>query len=86
MVRHDKIDLLQIDLLFQVLDKFKSVRRPHRINKDRFFFLDQIGILAGTVHDRIIISMKGLQFPVDIANPAYISFYMLSQIFTLLID
>ena len=41
--------------------------------------INQVGVLAGAVHDGIVITVKSLQFPIDISYPADITFYMLSH-------
>lgn len=42
MVGYDEVNLLQIDLLFEILYKVKSMRRPYRIDQNSLLFLDQI--------------------------------------------
>ncbi len=47
--------------------------------------INQVGVLAGAVHDGIVITVKALQFPINISYPADISFYMLSHRLPLLL-
>lgn len=79
VVGNDVVDLVQIDFLFQVFDKVETMGNPDRIDEDRLFFFNQIGVLAGAVVNRIIIAVEAFQFPIDIANPADITFYMFSH-------
>ena len=60
MICHDEINFFQINFFFQILHKVKTMRSPNRIHQNRLFFLDEIGILAGTINNGIIISMKML--------------------------
>ena len=60
MICHNEINLFQINFFFQILHKVKTVGCPNRIHQNRLFFLDEIGILAGTINNGIIISMKML--------------------------
>ena len=85
MVGHNEIDLMKVDLFLQILHKIKTVRRPYGVDQDRLFFFDQVSVLAGAVHDGIVIPVEALQFPVNIADPANISFYMLSTLLQLLV-
>ena len=63
-------------LFLQVLHKIKTVRRSYGVDQDRLFLFDQICILTGTVHDAVIVTVEALQFPIDIAYPNDISFYI----------
>ena len=85
VVGNNEINLVKVNLLLQILDKIETVRCPDGIDEHGFFFLNQVGILAGTVHDRVIVTVKALQFPIDIADPAHISFYMLPHIVLLML-
>ena len=67
-------------LFLQVLHKIKTVRRSYGVDQDRLFLFDQVSVLAGAVHDGIVIPMEAFQFPVNLADPADISFYMLSHV------
>jgi len=79
MISHDEVDLLEVALPFQVLHEIKAMGRPNRVDQDGLSFLDQVGVLAGAVHDGIIVPMEALQLPVDIADPADISLDVLSH-------
>ena len=79
VVGDDEIDLFQVNFFFQILDEIEAVRRPYGIDQDRLLLLDQIGILAGTVHDGIIVPVKALQLPVDVPHPAYVVFDVFSH-------
>ena len=79
MICHNEIDLMKVDLFLQIVHKIKTVRRPYSIDQDRLFLFDQVSVLAGTVHDAVIVTVETLQFPINIADPADISLYMLSH-------
>ena len=81
VIGDDEIDLMKVDLFFQVLNKIKTVRRPNGIDQNSFLFFNQIGVLTGAIHNGIIITMKTFQFPVNISDPTDVSFYQLSHVF-----
>ena len=78
VICHNEVDLFEVDLFFEILHEVKAVRGPDGVDQRRFFFLDQIGVLAGPIHDRIIVAVEALQLPVDIADPAHVIFYVFS--------
>ena len=79
VVRDDAVDFTEVDFPLQILDKIETVRGPDRIDKDGFLFLDQIGVLTRTVHDRVVVAMETFEFPIDIPDPAHISLNVLSH-------
>ena len=83
VIRHDEVDLLQIDLPLQILHELVAVRHPYRIDEDGLLLLDKIGVLAGAVFDGVVVPMKLLQLPIDIPDPAHVAFDMLSHRFPL---
>ena len=83
VVGHDEIDLMEVNLFFQILHELVAVRHPYRIDEDGLLLLDKIGVLAGAVFDGVVVPMKLLQLPIDIPDPAHVAFDMLSHRFPL---
>ena len=79
MVGNDEVDFVQIDFPFEVFHKFRTMWRPHRVDQNGLFLFDEVCVLAGAVHDGIIVTMEVFEFPVDIADPADIAFNVLSH-------
>ena len=73
VLHDDGIDLRKIDLRLQIVQPPFSVRGPDGVHQDGLLLLDQIRILARSIEGRQLVTMEGLQFPIQIADPAYVS-------------
>ena len=82
VVHHDVVDVLQVDDLFEPLDKFAVVRAPHRVDEHILFVLNQIGIVAGAMKSGQLVTMEMDQVPVHLANPCDVVGNLLSHIFS----
>ena len=69
VVTYDEINRIQIDFRFQVINELRGMRFPYSIDEDRLLLFNQIGILARSIINGVIRTVKLLQFPVDFTNP-----------------
>ena len=80
VVGDDEVDLVEVDFLLEVFDEVEAVGGPDGVDEDVFFFLYEVGVLAGAIADGIVVAVEGFEFPVDIADPVYIVFYVFFHI------
>ena len=69
VVDDNEVDVLEPDFLLQIVPELFLVRLPDRIDEDGFLLLDQIGVLTRTMIDRVVVTMEGLEFPINPSNP-----------------
>ena len=79
MVTYDEINRIQINFRFQIINELRGMRFPYSIDEDRLLLFNQIGILARSIINGVIRTVKLLQFPVDFTNPRYVVFNVLSH-------
>ena len=69
VVTYDEINRIQINFRFQIINELRGMRFPHSIDENRLFLFNQVRILARTIINAVIRTVKLLQFPVDFTNP-----------------
>ena len=69
VVDNDIVDLIEVDLLLQVRDKFIREGHPDGINKDRLLFFDKIGVIGRTLMSRVIVAMELQKLPIHLSHP-----------------
>ena len=79
VVGHDAVDLGEVDLALEVAHEVKAVGCPDGVHEDGLLLLDEVGVLARAVLDGVVIAMKALELPVDVAHPADVSRYLLAH-------
>jgi len=76
MVDHDVIDLRQIDLRHQVLYKITAELVVNGVDQHRFFFPDQVAVIAAAFQCFVFGSVEIAHFPISLPDPVNIVFNM----------
>ena len=69
VVTYDEINRIQINFRFQIINELGGMRFPHSIDEDSLLLFNQVRILARTIINAVVRTVKLLQFPVNFTDP-----------------